>query len=190
MKAFLKENFVLVVGIALPLVLIALFFIAGQVTRMAAADPQYDAVFAIDYYHNAAERPFDISVDSSGNIVIKSNDVDDDLHYQVPQLLVFDHETLSVRPLDIDFDLKAQGTITAPDLEELNQHRIDPSPVSPDGYAFEYNYRSSNGIFGEIFGFGYRSRSQYALRNGLRVIPVESTTYFYQAHFLGWVIDE
>lgn len=187
MKKFFKENFVLVVGVSLPLVLIALFFLAGQVSRQAVEDPQYDAVFAVDYHDNVSGNPYRISVDN-GDIVVKFRpSTDEDRHYAKPRLFVFDHKTRQSRLIDIDYESANEGIVTDPDLAALNTHKIDPNPASPDGYKFEYNYHSSGGLFGEIFG-SYRDRSYYALRNGPRAVPVEGPEPFYQAHFIGWVI--
>ncbi|MEE8083697.1 MAG: hypothetical protein V3T46_00600 [Alphaproteobacteria bacterium] len=46
MKRFFKQNYALVLGIALPLALIAVFFLAGKASVMSVPAPQYDAVFA------------------------------------------------------------------------------------------------------------------------------------------------
>lgn len=191
MKSFFKENFALAVGIALPLVLIVLFFAAGRISQTAIPDPQYSVVFATNYNNGAFNNPYDISVEN-GDIVIEIRKLKDDAqpHHQRPRLYIFDHRTLTARPVEVDFDNIEGGFVAGDALEELNKSQIDSAPLSPDGYEFDYHYRSSGGIFDGFFGFGYRHRSQYALRKGPRVIPVEGPPHtWYNAHFLGWIIE-
>lgn len=187
MKQFLKDNFVLFVGIALPLVLVLLFFLAGQFSKQTVADPQYDAVFALDYYPNNVGNPYSISVDN-GNIVIKKNEMDDknQPHIQKPRLYIFDHKTLQTRALEINLDNLVNGVVLDHDLTALNEKTIIAGEVAPDGYRFDYHYRSGGGLFGELFG-GYRYRSNYVLRKDNRTIPLEGPHSYYQAHIVGWV---
>ena len=41
LKNFIKENFVLVVGLALPVLLVVLFFVASVLPKSMAVPPQY-----------------------------------------------------------------------------------------------------------------------------------------------------
>lgn len=186
MKNFFKENFVLTMGIALPLVLIVLFYLAGQVSRQVVEDPQYDALFAVDYHDSASGNPYSISVDNN-KLVVKFRPVsEEDRHYAKPRLFLFDHETQQAKLIDVDFDATAEGIVTDPDLAALNQNKIDPNPVSPDGYTFEYNH-SSGSFFNELFG-GPGYRHYYILGKGPRRIPVQGSEPYWSAHFIGWVV--
>lgn len=192
MKRFFKENFALAAGIALPLILILLFMLAGQTARVAVDNPEYDAVFAVNYNHNVVNNPYKIGIDR-GDIVISydpAKNENNTNYYQKPRLFIFDHETLYAKQLDIDVENRKNNKVVDPDLIDLNEQRIDPDPVSPDGYKFEYDYRSHGGLFGELFGFGYRHRSYYALKKNTRSISIDGPEAFYQAHFIGWIHDE
>ena len=188
MKQFFKENFVLAMGIALPLVLIVLFYIAGQVSRQAVADPQYDALFAVDYHDNASGNPYSIAVDNDKLVIKYRPASDQDRHYAKPRLFRFDHETQQAKLIDIDFDAAEDGVVTDPDIAALNENKIDPNPSSPDGYQFEYSY-NSGGLFSEFFG-GYNSRNRYVLSKGPRRIPVQGSEPYWSAHFIGWVVSQ
>lgn len=187
MNRFFKENFALVAGIALPLVLIVLFFAAGKVTQSTVPDPQYDAVIVTNYYPEATNNPWDISV-HNGNIVIKEKAVKEGVtpRTQKPDFYVLDHKTMATRKLAIDLSKAKDGSIDSPALAKINESRIDGNRTSPDGYTFEYNYRSGGGIFNELF-FDSRYRRRYVLRNGVRTIPIKSDRYYYKTEVLGWV---
>lgn len=50
MKKFIKDNIVLTLGISLPLLLVALFILAGTLPKYWVADPQYDFLFSDGRY--------------------------------------------------------------------------------------------------------------------------------------------
>ena len=49
MQKLLKENFALVIGVSLPLILIAVFFLASRTPHNIADDPKFSLVFASNY---------------------------------------------------------------------------------------------------------------------------------------------
>lgn len=188
MKGFLKQNFVLVVGIALPVVLMAFFYIAGRISVAGIDPPQYDAVFAVNYIEHGPNQPYKIGIDN-GNLVIRCNPKDDETgrHYKKPQIYVFDHVAHDARLLDIDFDNVEDGLVKDPDIDVLNQKRLIPDPTSPDGYHFEHPSRSSGvGLVRGLFGMA-RYRNDYVLKNGARVVAVKGPQRSRQAHFIAWI---
>ena len=189
MKEFFKQNYALVAGIVLPLALIAVFFMAGKASVITVPDPQYDAVFATNYHPNVSNRPYRIGTDD-GNLTIRLRPPKDGTrrrHQRRPVIYVFDHKTLYAKKIDIDFDNVVDGKVADPDLDVLNRKRINPDPVSPDGYTFERNVRSGGGLFAGLFGWRRYNRSRYVLKKGVRSIPVKGTQAIYSAHFIGWV---
>lgn len=189
MKNFFKENYALVAGIALPLALIAAFFLAGKVGVSTVPDPRYDAVFAANYSRHASSNRYKVGVDD-GKLIIRvrpRKDANGRVNYRVPDIYVFDHKTLYARKIDIDFDNVVDGKISDPELDALNRNRINPDPISPDGYKFEYRGRGSGGLFAEVFGWRRRGRSVYVLRNGPRAVPVVGSESIKPGHFIGWV---
>lgn len=69
MKEFLKENFVLALGVSLPVILIVVFMFAQSLTKLVDP-PQYKAVFALqNHYHG--QKPFKFKVDEqTGKLTI------------------------------------------------------------------------------------------------------------------------
>ncbi len=189
MKNFFKENYALVAGIALPLALIAVFFLAGKASVMSVPAPQYDAVFATDYRPNQSNYPYRIGIDE-GKLNIrfllpKTGNVP--RYAREPTIYVFDHKSLYAKKIDIDFQNVVDGKVKDPELDALNRRKINPDPISPDGYRFERNSRRSGGLFAGLFGRGHRSF--HVLRKGTRAVSVVGSKRFYSSHFIGWVTN-
>ncbi|MCB9979249.1 MAG: hypothetical protein H6862_06575 [Rhodospirillales bacterium] len=188
MKTFFKENILLLCGIALPLILIGFFLVAGQIGKTSVPAPQYDLVFAVDYYKNSQNRQWDINLES-GKIIIQKRKIEKDGPDTLPRLYVFNRRTLSAQRLDLDFDkTDSQGVLTDPLLENINKREILPGPIAPDGYRFEYAGNGGSGLLGEIFGMS-RRRWAYALVNGARTIPVKGDVSIYNAEIIAWIKD-
>lgn len=192
MKQFLKENLVLALGISLPLALMLLFFIAGKTATISVDNPRYDAVFAVNYYENRTDpnQPWQIGVDNGKLAILFTphSSATNPPYYNKPEIYRFNHNTLRAERVDINFDNVVEGKVSDPDLDALNERKLDPTPESPDGYHFEYYYPSSGGgIAGELFGFGRHRGNSYALKKGPRAIMIEGPQPFYQATFLAWI---
>lgn len=195
MKQFLKENIALALGISLPLVLMVFFFIAGRAATVAVDNPQYDAVFAVNYYdnNNDPNQPWRIGVDEGKLTILFKQPPNTPAtpYYNKPQIYRFNHDTLRAELVDINFDNIVDGKVSDPDLDALNAKKLNPNPESKDGYRFDYHYRSSGGgLAGEIFGFGRRYGSSHAMMKGPRAIMVEGPQPYYQAKFLAWVEEQ
>jgi hypothetical protein len=150
-------------------------------------DPLHDVVFAANYFPNESFNQYRVGVDE-GKLVIRPRarqDGNRTVNTNVPDIYVFDHKTLYARKIDIDFDSVVDGKVSDPELDALNRARIDPNPISPDGYKFEYQ-DWGGGLLAGIFG-RRRNRTDYVLRNGLRAVPVVGSEAIYPLHFIGWV---
>lgn len=188
MKNFVKENIALVAGIVLPLVLVVIFLIAGEISKASAPELHHDMLFTTNYYPNNNHHHYRFKVDNGKLVVTFKVPNDDDNHYRnnPPKLYVYDHETQYARLLDIDWDNDENGVIKDPDIDAINQNKLLTNEVSPEGYSLEYHYRGSRGLVGELFS--YRgSRSRYAIKNENFVIPLKGAENFYNVDFIAWI---
>jgi hypothetical protein len=195
MKAFLKENFVLVLGVSLPVLLIIVFMIAQQLT-IPSTPPKYKAIFAVqNQYYN--KKPYRFEVDNNGKLSVsyKQPEPNPNQHYynkHLAQIYIYDPDLEYARTIKLDppEDLKA-GKVKSIKTPELNNYKLNTNDVSPDGYHFtKHNRRHSGNIFSDIFG--YRSyHSNYALKKDNHLVMIKIDDYFYgQEKFIGWVIEE
>jgi len=179
----LKENAVLAAGVALPLLLIVIFAIAGAVARAGAGDPQYDMVFAgYDY-------------DSSWQIGLEKNvltirdtrpaNISESSFSPKPQLYLFDHRTMAVTPLSVNFHHVVDGVVQDPVIDELNTHVLSALAVSPDGYRL-VRHEYGDGLFSVLFGEGGNRASM--LRKQGRTIYLKDVQPIYQrVELVAWV---
>ena len=189
MVKFLKANYALVAGVALPLALIAVFFLAGKAAVTSVPDPQYDAVLIANYTQNSTANPYKFGIDD-GKLYIRPRPPKPGAvqrTYRDPIVYRFDHKTLYAKKIDIDFDNVVAGKVSDPELDALNSNRINPDPISRDGYKFQYQSRSGGGLFGGLFGWRRHPRSPYVLRKGVRSVPVVGPQPIYSGYFIGWV---
>lgn len=188
-KHRVSDNLVLIAGVALPVVLMTIFFIAGRASDTRGDAPRYDAVIAVNYDEGWPGQPWRIELEH-GQLVIRldaSTVGQTPRRAGSPELHLFDHATLQTSRLDIDFDSRVDGRVRDPDLDALNARRLIAGPDSPDGYRLERRRRTPiGGLLGDLLGVG-RNRSPYVLRSATRTIPIRSTEPMYQARLIAWV---
>lgn len=183
MKRFLKDNLVLVAGIVLPLALILFFYIAGVVARATVPDPQYDMVFAAEDYLGSwqvglVNDALTISYASANHVPSK--------YVPGPKLYLFDHKTMTVEPLSINYDHIVDGVVQDPTIEKLNTHILSAGRTSPDGYYLaDGSY--DGGLFSVLFDFGDNGSASVLRKQG-RTIPLAGAPPYYgNNRFIVWV---
>jgi hypothetical protein len=184
MKQFLKENVVLVAGIALPLALMLLFYIAGAVTSTSVADPQYDMVFAANY----SDPPWQIGLEENVLTIryIPASNLPAGYVPPKPQLYLFDHKTITVEPLSINYNHIVNGVVQDPVIEKLNTHILSAEHTSPDGYQLAYDYHSG-GLFPELFGFGSNRNTSMLRKKGRTIRLAGGPPYYGTGQLIVWV---
>lgn len=193
LKNFIKENFVLVVGLTLPVLLVIAFLIANALHGSMGPPPQYEMLFETTRY-DGSPQPY--SVDFS----VKKNVLEARIwKHNVPtanirkKLMVYDGKTQSVRELTYDMpNLDTTGP-TEVVLNEFKNIKVDSSTKAPDGYEFDRGgYNGNGGIVTDIFGGGYGSYTARVTKDGSSYkIPDNGNRYYsYDIEFLGWIIQK
>lgn len=185
-KNFIKQNLALSAGIALPILLIVLFFLASVVPKALTDPPQYELVFSGRTYSNNQPSDYVAAYTVANGVlqvkVTKAKDTD----YQRNRLYIYDPKTSVIR--DITPPLDSAGTFA---IKETAGSSIDTANIAPDGYAFESGYDHSGGMPMEIFGGGYRDGGLRLEKDGYRFkIPYDKRNSFYDAGFIGWIVKK
>jgi len=196
-KEFVKANLVLVVGLALPVVLMAGFLVASGLPQRMADPPKYNLVFAVtDFSQGSPGIPVSVSfVVQDG--VLKAQ------YIKLPpqpvgyvnnawkKLYLYDAATQKVQQLSFGFppNMDAiEGTVVEV-VDATRMMRLDTTLQSPDGYELSRDNGSRSGLINEVFwGGGYSN--DYRLRKGSSGIklPLASTNMPYgTVEFVGWV---
>jgi hypothetical protein len=187
LKNFIKENFVLVAGLALPVLLVVLFLLFSIVPRSMAAPPQYEVLFA-DRYHGPQNRnaPYDAHFFVKEGILMarvwKTQDT-----YSRTRLMAFDGKTLREIPYDIG-NVPDRAEIA---LDGFKGMKLDDSAIAPDGYVFESGRHGSHGLVTEFFGAGYHDAAPRLTKGAVSYsVPGNENYYYGNIQFIGWIIQK
>jgi len=195
MKNWIKENLVLVIGLALPVLLIVLFFVATVIPKSMGVPPQYEMLFStVKYdYQNKPEYVIDFKVkDKKLMVTAKKND-DKNNNYYSKRLMAYDGKTETVREIKLD-EAKIGGAAKSGEviLEETKDLTVDTNNTSPDGFVLDSPSYGGGGLLGGLFGGGYHN-SGYRLKKGntgYKIPNAQPDYYTGQLQFIGWIIKQ
>lgn len=195
--SFLKENAVLVAGVALPLMLVILFTFARVLPAKAVADPQYRAVYAVQaYYYGGYNYSYKIKDDGKLEVTLNApprnappyNDSDIPTNAQKAKLYLFDGAKNKTEEIELDL----------PKLDKNSKSAVVPVPRfdtltlasgdAPDGYKFQDERYSNSSLLTELFTYRSRRTPPSLVKDG-RQIPLENKAYG-NFTFIGWVTKE
>ncbi len=183
MKQSIKENIVLIAGVALPLLVGLVFYVSTKISVMGIAPPQTSVVYASglnDYNGN----PWDVTV-RDGKLYAVYVPVKDNIGGRAPVIYRFDPvtknvQTFRVPPLEKD-DLKKRAEFEVTGLGDITLLKDE---VSPDGFTFSRMDRGNGSFMSEIFGG--RGRAGFVLKKNAYKVPVPETSNAYDIEFVGW----
>jgi hypothetical protein len=109
-------------------------------------------------------------------------------------LLVFEHETMSIReiPVDVPERLEEGEAARTFVVDALANRRVLAETKAPDGYVMQVRDGSRPGLAGELFGMSRYNRDVVLEKDG-RVVTIElsqSIRYASPVTALGWIADQ
>ena len=194
MKSFLRENLMIVVSIALPLLVAMFFVLASVLPGLWSTPPQYDLLVTLEGRATAKTSEYKIKLvvkdEQLSAVVVKSENPNYDDN---PRLFRYSHLSSEVREISIpspeNLDDPVIGLeIPIPALAGL---RIADTIQAPDGYEFR-GRRRGGGLLTELFG-GSRNRTDVSIaKNGaITRVRLPTSDYWYNnVRFVGWVINK
>ena len=201
MKALLRDNLMIVVGVALPVVVVVLFALASVLPRLYVDRPAHDLLLALEggpYETAGAPVRVELTV-AEGRVRARAYRIDDAAGrigralMPIPRLFVYDATSSSV--LEIPIDLPEDAATLADGAEiplpELADIRLVTTLRAPDGYEFELG-RDAGGLLADVFGAGRRGPTPRLRKNGAVIaidLPAVEPYYYGNVRFLGWVLD-
>ena len=198
-KSFFKENFVLLVGLALPVLLIVGFMLASSLPQVLSDPPKYDFVFSTtDYPPNANSIPVSVRLVVKDGVLkaqyARTGVTPGNYPYNSwKKLYIYEAKPQKVRQLTFGFPTdmdKIEGT-KEETVEATKDMRLDTTLQSPDGYELSYDGYSRSGLLNEVFWGGGRYSSEPRLKRGsssVRLTTGDGRTYFSYSsvEFVGW----
>lgn len=197
-SGFFRENFVTILGIALPLLLVAVFALARVVSEAAVAAPEYKAVYAQSGYMYGGKFIYRVSPEKKLVVIYEGPRTNGPLPTQAQPVTttvyVTDAKTGAVTKHSYTMaNAFAQG-VTTIDTKDFDLQVAAQGPTAPDGYVFTdgkgNNYNYSGGILPEIFGYNgrYGSSDKMIVKSG-RSFELESVNNYDPFEFIGWTKD-
>lgn len=194
-KNFIKENLVLIMGLALPLLLMIVFMASTMFPLGPNNPPKYSMVFSSqDYYSGNNNSPLSVNfVVKEGILKAQFTRNPANSYYGWRKLYLFDAETKKVRDLSFGLpaDVDAIKTTREDLVEATKDMKLDTNLQAPDGYELSYDGYSRSGLFNDIFWNGGSRETR--LRNGnssIKLMGSDTNMNFYYGNvqFIGWVV--
>lgn len=190
-RKFFKDNFVIISGIILPVLLVVFLFISTEVTRSLESAPEYSVIYSSKklYIHN-----YKHSIDENGNLSTCLVPPLNNYNYNFKEndgivFFIYHPITNKFEKYDIDSPTEYDDKLKCIPLKlpkELRNLKIIDNNISPDGYRLEKSYNYSNGIL-NIFTPSYRNNDLLLIKNRNRVKIYNSELHPYRVNFIGWV---
>ncbi len=198
MKKLIKENFVLLMGILLPVVLIIAFSISNKLSTLNVEKTKYDFLFSTKGYSNSRANPEKLQV----RFIVKDNQLyarvskPKNSYNQNTTLYRYNSAEDDIEELDFEFTTEMEkmeeGDKKDYLVESTQDLKLRKSAVSEDGYRYQYSYGRGRGLMGGIFGFGYNSRQRHSIEKSRNSrYPILINNNFPYKHskldFISWV---
>ncbi|MDB5490206.1 MAG: hypothetical protein JWO78_55 [Micavibrio sp.] len=200
-SAFLRENFVTVLGIALPLLLVAVFALARVATESSTPAPQYKAVYAWAENARGGKFLFSVGPDKALTITFRGT------HYNGKDIPNDSSAAVTVFVMDVNNGAVTRHTYTVPNAfvegispVDMNGQKITlaaQGTLAPDGYVFTNNRTDyySGGLLPDLFGGNrrYGDNTNIIVKSG-RTYPLDTSngqgaTVWSPVDFIGWTKD-
>ena len=142
-KNFFKENFVLIVGLSLPVLLIVGFMVASSLPQVLSDPPKYDLVFSTtDYPPNANNIPISVRLVVKDGVLTaqyaRTPVAPGNFPYNSwKKLYIYEAKTQKVRQLTFGFptDVDAITNTREETVEATKNMKLDTTLQSPDAQA-------------------------------------------------------
>ena len=199
-QGFFKKNFVLVIGLALPVLLIVGFMVATNLPQTLSDPPKYDFVFSTtDYPPNANNIPVSVRLVVKDGL-LKAQYVHTPTapgaypYNSWKKLFIYDAKLQKVRQLTFGFpaDMEQIEGTREETVEATKNLKLDTTLQSPDGYELAYDGYSHSGLLNDVFwGGGYSHEPR--LRKGSSSVRLSSgdgnSSFSYgSVEFVGWAV--
>ncbi len=201
MKAFIRDNPTIALGLGLPLLLLLLFLLISGIPQLLVAPPQYDLLYATQYNrYNNPQQGIQIAV---VNNRVQVHYLGNSQAYQHPRLWRYSPKTGALKELAIippagltsanqaAADSNSPLVVTPVPVVDLDGVKVDSSSIAPDGYQFSNGVDGYSGpVFtGLFYSSRYRQQAQL-LKDGRSIrLPNRDGAYYGNgARFIGWVV--
>jgi hypothetical protein len=200
MTKFLKDNFVLVIGLTLPILLMIGFIVFSTLPRSLSNPPQHDLIFAMPDYSGASNNPpFNVK------LIVKDGVLKAQITRVPPapgggyyggswkKLYRYQAGPQTVRALTfgIPQDVASIDQMREDTVDATKDLTLDTTLRAPDGYELDYGSSGGRGLLTDIFwsSSSYEPRLRKG-RSSVRLRTGDGRTGFGSVEFIGWVVGQ
>lgn len=190
---FIKENLLLSMGIFLPVLLMAVFYISQLASYTREAPPIPDFLFTVGEY--APDNTHFVRYNITGQrltATVRTTDEDPQPPRRHQRLYRYDADTGEVKDISPILEQREDGSFQI-SLGALENLEINTAPVSENGYTFTTKGYRNSGLVSDIFGGSRNYNRSYVLKHDtIRYdVPLPAPhTGSYPVKFLGWIVSE
>lgn len=195
-STFFRENFVVVLGIALPLLLVIVFALARVFSEIAIAPPEFRAVYAEAPQPYGGKFHYNVGVDKKLVVTFEG------AHYNGTPRPNPISATTTVFVMDVKTGAVTRhgytvSNVYAEGIAPVSTNDTAPTvavagPTAPDGYVYTTNPDSdyySGGIIPDMFGYNLRHGNGHAIVKNGRAFPLDTNNIYNPVEFIGWTKD-
>ncbi len=184
-------NWLVVTGIALPLMLVLLFLAAVNVPRWLVDPPTYDFLLAVNdpELNLPKNTSMTYAVEDGKLVVVYTGDAK--RYTSSRRLYWWNADSQTADPVDLGALPDVGDDTVRFTPKSLESVRISQKSESPDGYRFEDGTGSRAGFFGGLF-YTSRSGGGRVSKRGASypVLPAQRSYRYWGPVFVGWVLDD
>ncbi len=186
-KRILNENLIPVIGLALPILLIVIFYLAAILPKMLVKSPKIDFLYLTTAYpHDGITTEV-----KDGTLTIRITPEVQKGRLPLPRLFRFNAKTLTSTEIPIHLS-SVPGIVVANKNEVLNipeikELKLDTQEVGPDGYKAEISSPNAGGV-ANLFLLNTK-RTLLISKNGnvINVSDEKNNDNYKSIKFLGWI---
>jgi hypothetical protein len=193
MRPFFKENFVLILGISLPLAFIGVFFALQSITKIDAQPPVHKVLLLLNEYKQS-NRLYDFNISSDGDLsIIFNHDIMtiEKKKAERARLVLYNPVAEIYDLFDIvpprDYEMNTDIALTVP--LPLQRQTFSAQKIAPDGSEYIDRYRRNNSFFLDMFGHRSRQQTGIQKQGHLYELKEQSEDNFRHAKFIAWVVE-
>jgi hypothetical protein len=197
MRQFLRDHFAIVIGLALPLVVVAFFVAASRLPQAYVDPPQHDLLLLTQSGGYDAHAVRLEMLVSDGRLQVRAHKAPSLGQSQTgyagpsPRLFLWSHETGTAHEVAIalpgDLESLADGA-EIPPPPELASRRLRTELRSPDGYELRIESYGGGGLFGLFFNRS-RPRTVLVKDGAARAISLPGELPYWSTQFFAWVVE-
>jgi hypothetical protein len=193
-----KENFVLAVGLIVPVAVMIVFLVISTMpsSLFMSTPPKFDVLFYKEGY-TGLNLPIQSSLSvENGILYVQYAKSPQGSGYYMPRIYLYEAATNKVKQLSLVSPQLSDDSSFGKKIpvDAAKGMKLDTSLTAPDGYEFAYadNY-NHGGLINDLFiggAYGYRQHVRLKKGNGSIAVPPVDDAAYGQVSFLGWVVGQ